>query len=85
VYFYIDSTSKKEYSINVAGERKADQKRDGNMREMYTMFNYFKRESAAVLFDGIGYRFRIGNFISLRYETEKGVVQALVKREYYLN
>ena len=55
------------------------------MKVLYTMYNYFKEETAAVLFDGIGYRYRTGNFVSMRYETEKEVVKALVKREYYLN
>ena len=55
------------------------------MTVLYTMLNYFKKETAAVIFLNGSYRFMIGNFISMGYETEKEVVQALVKREYYLN
>lgn len=55
------------------------------IRVLYEMFNYFRRQSAAVLYDGTGYRFRIGNYISIRYEKESEAVKQLVKREFYLN
>lgn len=55
------------------------------LETILTMFNYFSRRTALVLFDGIGYRYRTGNFISVRYETEASVIRELAKREFYMN